>query len=319
MKRRLGMALGPRRGPGLVAAAALMASGGLAVAHAITASPPPAARYYLALGDSLSTGYQPTPRGRGTDTLAGYVDDIEVWASRRVRDLELVDLGCPGDTTTSLLTGAGNYALARRLHCDRRPGSQLGAALAFLHAHHRPDQVSLVTLDIGINDLNRCAALARPASCLRAGEDALSHNLPPILNRLRAAAPTGTVFTAMTLYDTYLGMTAAEGANPVKARAFLAAYRAADATIAADDARAGFHTADVAGAFATFVVAPVRWHRALVPMNVARTCVLTWACSPPPIDHNIHPNAHGYRVIARQFERAIGQLPLAAGQLAPAP
>ena len=33
--------------------------------------------------------------------------------------LQLVEFGCPGDTSTSLMTGIGNYALARRLHCDR--------------------------------------------------------------------------------------------------------------------------------------------------------------------------------------------------------
>ena len=113
----------------------------------------------------------------------------------------------------------------------------------------------------------------------------------------------------MTLYDTYLGKRAAEGATAANGSAFLSAYRQADSTITADDASYGFRTANVAGAFDTYDTAPVAWHGAEAPVNIARACTLTWSCSLPPINHNIHPNSRGYLVIAREFELAIGQLP----------
>lgn len=286
------------------------------MAATVTAAGPPAdARYYIALGDSLSTGFQPTLEGQGIETHSGYVDDIYGQERRFTRDLELVDFGCPGDTTTSLLTGAGNHALADRLHCDRSAGSQLNAALAFLRSHDEPGEVPLITIDIGINDLNHCAALPDPSPCLQAGETAITTNLPRILHALRAAAPAGTVFAAMTLYDTYLGRQAADGATSANAQAFLDAYRQANVTITADDSEAGFRTADVAGAFKTYDTTPVSWRGAQAPANLARTCVLTWACSPPPISHNIHPDGRGYRVIAREFEQAIGQLAPAGRRL----
>ncbi len=292
----------------LAATVALLAAGGVTAATVTAAGTPANARYYVALGDSLSTGFQPTLQGEGIETHSGYVDDI-YWQERQYsHNLELVDFGCPGDTTTSLLTGVGNYALAQRLHCDRSSGSQLHAALAFLRTHHQPGQVALITIDIGINDLNRCSALADPTACLQAGETAIATNLPRILQGLRTAAPAGTAFAAMTLYDTYLGKDAAEGATGANAQAFLAAYRRANATITTDDASAGFRTADVADAFETYDTAPINWRGAAVPTNVARTCALTWSCSPPPINHNIHPDSRGYRVIAREFEQALGQL-----------
>jgi hypothetical protein len=112
----------------------------------------------------------------------------------------------------------------------------------------------------------------------------------------------------MTLYDTYLGKGPADGATVANADAFLSAYRQANATITADDAATGFRTADVADAFDTYDTSAIHWRGAHVAANVARACVLTWSCSPPPIKHNIHPDGHGYRVIAHEFEQAIGRL-----------
>jgi lysophospholipase L1-like esterase len=291
-----------------LAAATLLLVCGITAATVTAAGTPSDARYYVALGDSLSTGYQPTLLGEGIETHTGYVDDIYAHERAHMPDLELVDFGCPGDTTTSLLTGVGNYALYHRLHCDRSHGSQLHAVLAFLRTHDKPGQVPLITIDIGINDLNDCSALPDPASCLASGEAAISRNLPRILRALRDTAPAGTRFAAMTLYDTYLGKLRIHGATALDADEFLSAYRQANATITADDRAAGFRTADVAGAFETFETEPVVWRHVRVPEDLARTCVLTWSCSPPPINHNIHPDGRGYRVIARAFERVIGRL-----------
>lgn len=281
---------------------------GATAAEVTAAGTPRTARYYVALGDSLSTGFQPTVAGEGIETHSGYVDDIYGSERRRIRDLQLVDFGCPGDTTTSLLSGRGNFAMSARLHCDRSGGSQLAAALAFLRSHHHPGEVPLITIDIGINDINRCAALPEPAACLRNAQRAISANLPLIASRLRAAAPAGTAFAAMTLYDTYLGKLPADGATPTNAAAFLGAYREANLTIAAADRRAGFRTAAVAAAFDTYDTAMVTRGTAAVPANLARTCALTWACSPLPVGHNIHPDDRGYRLIARAFEQALGGL-----------
>jgi lysophospholipase L1-like esterase len=260
--------------------------------------------YYLALGDSLSTGFQPRPSAAGGETNVGYVNDIDADEKTTVKDLQLVDLGCPGDTTTSLSTGIGNSALAGRFHCDRGHGSQLAAAVAFLKAHQDAGEVPLITLDIGINDLNRCGNLVAPVDCLRSGEHAIAKNTPRILHALAAAASKRTVLVEMTLYDPYLGKDYPRG-SPTLEAAFLQATREANLTIRTDDAAAGFRTANVAAAYDVYNTTTITWHDDRVPQNLARACALTWACSRPPIGHNIHPNSHGYRVIAQAFERVI--------------
>jgi lysophospholipase L1-like esterase len=265
-------------------------------------------RFYLALGDSLSTGYQPTASGLGVDTSAGYVNDIYRYEHRRLKHLVLVDLGCPGDTTGSLLTGSGNTTLAGRLHCDRDSGSQLAAAVAFLKEHNRPGEVPLITIDIGINDLNRCANAPSPSRCLLSGERSLAADTPKILKALAAAAPKRTTLAQMNLYDTHLGRRVQTRGNRASERAeFLDATRQANTTIQSDDHGTGFRTADVASAFDTYDQTMTTWKTLRVPRNVARSCILTWACSLAPIGHNIHPNGRGYRVIARAYESVIGK------------
>src|ERR1700733_1062286 len=110
--------------------------------------------YYLALGDSLSVGFQPNPQGVGLETSQGYTNDVYAYERKSVPGLKLVEMGCPGDTTTSLLTGKGNAANASTFHCVRTGGSQLKAAERFLKSHHKKGEAVVVTPDIGANDVD---------------------------------------------------------------------------------------------------------------------------------------------------------------------
>ena len=94
-------------------------------------------QHYLALGDSLAFGYQPN-----NDFTHGYVDDLfQALQQEGVKDL--TNLGCPGETSSSLINGG---------ICNYSPfSSQLKAAVAYLHAN--AGNVSPVTLDIGANDV----------------------------------------------------------------------------------------------------------------------------------------------------------------------
>ncbi len=159
----------------------------------------------MALGDSLSQGMQPNAKGVTVDTDDGYVDDIGAWAAHRIPTLQVIKLGCGGDTTTSLLTGKGNDAAAKALHCDRRGGSQLAAAVSFLKSHHAAGEVPLITIDIGANDVDGCVTATNLSACLAAGLKTIKVNTPKILNALRKAAPKGTKLVAMNLYDPVLG------------------------------------------------------------------------------------------------------------------
>ena len=279
--------------------------------HAGAASAASAARphYYLALGDSLSQGMQPDLNGVTRNTNQGYANDLLKIEQRRIHNLQLVQLGCGGETTTSMLTGQGNDANARVLHCDRTGGSQLAAAEGFLRAHHNKGEVPLVTVDIGANDVDGCVTATDVIGCVTHGLDAISKNLPRILQGLRQAAPAGTTFAGMNLYDPVLGGYFAPVGTTAHTLATLSLVLARDLndTLATAYHGGGFLNADVADAFATYNnTTMVEWQSQQIPLNVARTCSWTWACQTPPSGPNIHANKNGYQVIADAFAKVIG-------------
>ncbi len=265
--------------------------------------------YYVALGDSLAQGVQPaTPPlppgvtlGQSIETDAGYADDLYAHYRRAFGGaLTLVKLGCPGETSTSMLTGAGSP-------CTYRQGSQLAAALAFVAAHR--SQVALITIDIGANDIDGCAtATSISQSCVTAGLGTVAHNLPLILGALRQAAGRGTVIAGMNLYDPFLAdyLTGAAGQQLAAESVVLA--QSLNQLLGQGYQAFGVRTADVQDAFSTtdFTTTVPLPGVGPVPLNVARVCAWTWMCAPAPVGPNIHANAIGYRHIAAAFERAIG-------------
>lgn len=268
--------------------------------------------FYVALGDSLSTGIQPDVNGNQIETDRGYVDDIYNRVKPRIPDLHLVEFGCPGDSTTNLLTGQGNSTAARFYRCNRSGGSQLSAAVAFLRAHK--SQVKLTTLNIGGDDIIACineTVIAKGAlfarSCLEHATNTIATNLPKILTELKAAAP-GAQLVDGTIYDPYLIDLNNDNAGiRALAAATLAAIAKANQEISQADAAVGIKTADVANAFSIhdtqMVKSPLLGRT--VPERVALTCVYTYICAPTPRGPNIHPTTAGYGVMAKAYEHEL--------------
>ncbi len=286
----------------------------LAAAIAVLAIPAAAsavsthARYYLALGDSLSQGMQPDAAGVTRNTGQGYTDQLFALERRQIKNLQLVKLGCGGESTTSMITGHGNDRNARLLHCNRTGGSQLTAAKRFLKSHHRRGEVALVTIDIGANDVDGCASPGvNLGTCLAAGEASIKTNVPKILSAIRKAVPARTALAAMTLYDPVLAEYFSPSGRPL-ALASPAIVKAINAQLSTADSNAGFRTADVGSAFETYdSTHMVSWENQQIPVNVARVCSWTWACNTPPSGPNIHANKNGYQVIADAFARVVGR------------
>jgi hypothetical protein len=92
----------------LLALAACAALTGTAAAKTVKTKATP--RYYLALGDSLSQGGQPNLRGVSSNTTEGYADDLYQTELKRIHSLQLVKLGCGGESTQSMITGKGSPA-----------------------------------------------------------------------------------------------------------------------------------------------------------------------------------------------------------------
>jgi len=255
------------------------------------AKPPPPTSYYLALGDSLSRGVQPDAAGASVETGQGYPDLVYATLLASHPALRLVRLGCPGETTKTMMHGG---------ICHYSAGSQLAAATAFLRAHR--GHVFLVTIDIGANDLEDCGnrpSLTQLASCIGQLPKATA-NVAAILASLRAAAGPGVRIVGMNYYLPAL----AEWRSGLLGRA--TAQLSEKFAIAYDDllkrayGQAGITVANVFEAFETTnfgdpVTVP---GIGSVPRNVARICQWTWECAPPPRGPSQHANAAGYRVIA---------------------
>ena len=257
------------------------------------------ATYYLALGDSLSRGVQPDAAGTSVETGQGYADQLYAMLRPGQPALQLVKLGCPGETTGTMIHGG---------ICHYPQGSQLAAAVAFLSAHR--GHVVLVTIDIGANDPEDCG-LSSPhsiATCVGTDIPEAVSNLNSILARLHAAAGPGVRIVGMSYYLPAL----AEWRNGLPGQA-VAWVSEKLATVFNDMlnrayASSGVQVANVFGAFETsnFGNRAAVPGIGTVPRNVALICQWTWACASPPRGPNQHANEAGYGVIARAFLSAAG-------------
>lgn len=280
-----------------------------AVAMAVAACSGPAApaghhatpaSYYLALGDSLSQGVQPDATGASVETQQGYPDQLYAALRGRHPGLRLVKLGCPGETTSTMIDGG---------ICRYPGGSQLAAAAAFLRAHR--GHVLLVTVDIGANDLEDCGNqtnVIKILTCFVTDVPGAVSRLNTIMARLRTAAGPGVRIVGMSYYLPALAQwrDGSSGQATAKLSERLeAGYNDLLERVYADH---GAEVANVFGAFDTGdfgnqVTVP---GIGTVPRNVALLCRWTWECSAPPRGPNQHPNTAGYGVIARAFGQAAG-------------
>ena len=260
------------------------------IAGALTARSAPAApqAYYLALGDSITYGYQPTkarknlpPSGFNT----GYVDVFAARLRALAPGIQVVNYGCPGESTVTFVKhDCPALSEGIRLH-DTYSGPQLEAALAFLRAH--PGQVSPITITLwgkDIGDLEeackgrvRCVRKRAPRAVAKLGS-----RLRSILVQLRAAAPQAEII-ATGAWNFEVGRLARV--------AFL--YRSIDKRIKRSATSAGARVANMrrvfnpGGGFAK---------------TRKRVCALTYVCSLG----DVHPKDAGYRAMAKAFLKASG-------------
>jgi lysophospholipase L1-like esterase len=251
--------------------------------------------YYLSLGDSLAQGVQPNASGQSVVTNQGYADDLYSLERLQVRGLRLAKLGCPGETTTTMIDGGvctGVYA----------SGDQLDDAVAFLQTHH----VALVTLDIGANNVDDCVVGGTiSTSCVTAGIATAGKDLATILQRLRAAAPSVPI-VGMNYYDPFLAEWLQGPAGQLIAEQSVQLNSLFNGVLTADYDAFSVPVADVASSFQTTNFSPIPFLG--LPVNVGAICTLTWMCAPAPVGPNIHANTAGYWVIAGTLARTIGRL-----------
>lgn len=266
---------------------------------AIAAADNKGVRYYVSLGTSLSVGIQPDAQGANQSTNEGYADQLFDIIEPQYRKIKLVKFGCPGETTTTMMTGG---------KCSYSKGSQLAEAVNFLHAHK--DKVELVTIDMGVNDILAAGCIVGTAvdfPCIFDALDEIAVNLPVILSALREAADPETPIVGMNYYNTFLAfwLSGIDGQVLAMQSAGLANILN-DSILAPIYSGFGIPVADVASAFmsndfSNMVEFPSPGTGFFVPVNVAAICNWTYMCVPPPVGPNIHATPDGYGVIAATF------------------
>jgi lysophospholipase L1-like esterase len=260
----------------ILGSAVLGACGGDDTNDKKTASP---RSYYLALGDSITYGFQPDKPNAAPPSAfdSGYVDVFAARLRKLAPKTHVVNYGCPGETTVTFTRGGCPWlAEGKKLH-DAFRGSQLEAALSFVRAH--PGHVSPITLALWGNDLLPLSQKGKRAPRAIAS---VASRLKSILVRLRAGAPTAEII-----------VTGAWNPEVDQLKRAEPLYRSLDAAIARDAAAS---RARVAKAFPAFnPPGSLRKQR-------ARLCALTFFCT----KGDPHPTDAGYRALAGAFIAASG-------------
>jgi len=250
--------------------------------------------YYVSLGDSYSVGYQP-----GKGATPGYSSYVA-----KHTGLTLVNFGCAGATTTSLLNQVG---------CpDILPGTaggvpvtkqtQIAEATLFIAQHK--GHIGLITVTIGGNDVVPCATQANTVSCVTTAVAGVKTNVTAIAARLRAAAGPHVPIIGSTYPDVLLGSYVhpthpAPAATIALANLSVAAFKSLlNPALSQAYATSGGAFVDVTRASGAYTSLKRTVHTkayGAIPVPVANVCALTWFCA----KGDIHPKDAGYTLIGK--------------------
>jgi lysophospholipase L1-like esterase len=287
-----------------------------ALAFTTTASASSVGNTYLALGDSLAYGYHAAQFKSELESKGyvepstfdqGYVNDFGAALKLANPKLQIIDDGCPGETTETFINGSGlpgycaggptgtPFPYAFLHHAYTPYTSQLADALAILK---ETPNVSPITLDIGANDVLQFVAskCGFPATftCSPAEVEAefghIADNVYSILAQLHAAAPKAQI-VLLGLYNPYPEVLPAPGGD--KTTAALNTALASVATAVPDTSFANpepaFNPSLITGAPET--------------TDLPTICAFTAMCpggtyNPTSPNADIHPTTLGYAVMA---------------------
>ncbi|MGH1561402.1 SGNH/GDSL hydrolase family protein [Mumia sp. DW29H23] len=289
-------------------AAAVLAACGLTLSGLAAASPAvaaePAPTYYVSLGDSLATGWQPDSRVNEPETA--YTNRLYEKLKQSDPNLRHEAFGCAGATARSVLTGS--HANGNPGACSYDEGTQLAAAVKFLEDY--PGQVKYVSVGIGANDVHPCVPAGADGddmlTCLTKRIGSVGADLSAIDAALLEAGGAKPRYVGMTYYNPFLA--GHVSGNEALASLSIGVAKTLNDTITAANTANGFLTADVAGAFSsndTTTMVDLPGYPTKVPLNVARICTWTWMCSMG----DIHANDAGHQKIADAFAAALAPKP----------
>ena len=261
-------------------------------------------QYYVSLGDSYAVGYQP---GMGS-TADGFTNQTVTKAKKKGYKLTLVNFGCGGATTTSIIKTKGCKPAARALHpAVYTKQTQADAAAAFLKAHR--GEVKLVTISIGGNDVTACAKAGAgdPVACVGdAVNNGIKKNLDVLVKKIRKAAGPKVRIVGTTYPDVILGQWVREPVDQDLAKLSVVAFKSLINPALKDEyasVKGGFvDVTEATGAYGSLDDLTPFAPYGNIPKPVAQVCKLTWYCE----KGDIHSKKAGYGIIA---DLIVGTLP----------
>jgi lysophospholipase L1-like esterase len=252
--------------------------------------------YYVSLGDSYSVGFQPN-----IGSTPGYT----VYIAKHT-GLTLVNFGCGGATTTSILGSIGcPDVLPNTVGGQTYPATtQIAAADAFITAHK--GHIGLITVSIGGNDVTGCTVQANPVSCVSTAVKTITTNVTTLAGDLRAAAGRKVPIIGSTYPDVFLGGYVYPTNPPAAARVTLAnltvvafkalinpalskAYQSAHGSL--------IDVTKATGAYGSLTKTVKTTTYGVIPAPVASVCTFTWFCTAG----NIHATTPGYDLIGKLY------------------
>jgi lysophospholipase L1-like esterase len=282
-----------------VRALLLAAIASLVIVPAAHAAAKPTKQFYVSLGDSYAVGYQGDVK---KTTHNGFADQLVPLARRKGYRFTLVNLGCGGATTTSMLQQKGCPAPALAPGAsDYLNQTQVQAAVAFIKKHRA--RMGLVTVSIGGNDVDVCLTQPDPLTCVANNMKGAVTNLRSIVRQLRKAGGASMKIVGTTYPDVGLGAWVRTDVfgSPYGLQLATLSVTAFDKYInpglrkAYKSGRAKFvdvtRATGTYGRFDTTTLAPY----GAVPVPVAKVCRLTFFCE----SLDIHMRTAGYRIISK--------------------
>jgi lysophospholipase L1-like esterase len=281
----------------------------LALALALALAAPAAAdaakpkRYHVSLGDSYATGFQVIDADTKRNTRNGFAYQVPKLAKKRGYNVKLVNFGCGGATTTSLLERTTECPSKAPGGPDYAGETQIAAAAEFLRANR--GKVDLITVSIGGNDVTSCAREAEPIPCVVAAVQQIEENVTEIAERLRKAGGKKPRIVGITYPDVILGQWVGEGANQDLARLSVVAFKDfINPTLKKAYKAAGGRLVDVTkatGAYGSLDETTTLEPYGVIPVPVARVCKLSYYCD----YRDIHLRTNGYRLIAKLIVKTL--------------
>ena len=270
-----------------------------ATAEAAKAKP----SYYVSLGDSYAAGYQRFSETVAKTTRDGFAYRVVGKARARGHKLKLVNFGCGGETSVSILKrkarcgglgpGGVNYAGT----------TQATAAERFLKRNR--GRVKLITVSIGGNDVTSCVKEPDPVACVGPAMEDVKANGKVLLERLRKAAGPKTRIVGITYPDVILGSWVGENPDQDLAKLSVVAFKdLLNPALKEMYESVGGRFVDVTKA--TKAYTPLEQTTTLapygeIPVAVAEVCKLTAYC----LYRDIHPNTKGYALIAKLVAKTL--------------